>query len=247
MKPHNTPEGETRQPEGSAPAPPPSTRMILVMAGVAASAGLLIVLAFQITLPVITANKAKALREAVFQVVPGAKSLQTFGVTDAGEVVFLEEGKTARGEKGTKKLKAFIWKIYGGYNEEGALLGVALEAAGQGYQDTIGILYGYDPAKEKVIGMAVLASKETPGLGDKIAKDPVFMENFKALEAKLKADGSGLLEAIKVVKKGTKKNPWEIDAITGATISSDAVGKIFNQSLPARLPVVQKNLANFKK
>ena len=33
------------------------------------------------------------------------------------------------------------------------------------------VLYGYRPADRKVIGMWILDSRETPGLGDKIYKD----------------------------------------------------------------------------
>jgi len=77
--------------------------------------------------------------------------------------------------------------------------------------------------------------RETPGLGDKISSDAGFLENFKNLEAKL-------LHAITVVKHGTKKNPWEIDAISGATVSSRAVGRMLQKSVQAVVPVISKNL-----
>ena len=55
-----------------------------------------------------------------------------------------------------------------------------LTAAAQGYADVVRVLYGYDPACACIVGMTVLESKETPGLGDKIDTDPDFLLNFKS-------------------------------------------------------------------
>jgi len=60
-------------------------------------------------------------------------------------------------------------------------------------------------------------------------------------------EGDGKLQHLfEVVKPGTKKNPWQIDGITGATISSKAVGKLLNASAPRHLPPVQKNMSRLK-
>ena len=77
---------------------------------------------------------------------------------------------------------------------------------------------------------------ETPGLGDKIAFDPDFLTNFIALDATLNAVGDGLRNPIKTVKHGTKSEAWQIDAIAGATISSNAIGKMLNESAQSLLP-----------
>ncbi|MEW8061985.1 MAG: FMN-binding protein, partial [Candidatus Thiodiazotropha sp.] len=77
---------------------------------------------------------------------------------------------------------------------------------------------------------------ETPGLGDKIITDANFVANFEALDARLSGDGQALENEIVTVKHGSKQNPWEIDAISGATISSKAVGKALNQSAKRLLP-----------
>jgi len=96
-----------------------------------------------------------------------------------------------------------------------------MPAAGPGFQDTIAILYGYKPGQKIVVGMEVLESRETPGLGDKIYKDAEFVGGFSALSVE---------PEIFAVKKGTKSQPNEIDAITGATISSKAVVRIINEA-----------------
>ena len=49
-----------------------------------------------------------------------------------------------------------------------------------GYQDVIRVLYGYSFDTEAIIGIRVLESKETPGLGDKIETDPDFLGQLEA-------------------------------------------------------------------
>jgi electron transport complex protein RnfG len=84
---------------------------------------------------------------------------------------------------------------------------------------------------------------ETPGIGDKIVKDAAFLENFRALEAKPNATGDGLENPIVLVKTGEKNNPWEVDAITGATISSKAVVRMLNETSQAMAPIIIRNLS----
>ena len=211
-----------------------STAMLRTLIGVAAVAGTLIVVVFQLTLPIIKAKKAEALRRAVFDVIPGARRVVTFRLEEDGSLAPLK-GEDERAVK-----------YYAGYGEDNLLVGVAVEAQGQGYQDVIRVLYGYKPAEQQIIGMKVLESKETPGLGDKIGKDPAFLANFNKLTARLTQDGTKLEHAFEVVKPGAKKNPWQIDGITGATISSKAVGRLLNGSAPQRLPPLVKNISRLK-
>lgn len=220
-------------------APPPegggNTReMMVALIGVAALCGLLIVTAFQVTLPTIKAKKAEALRKAVFQVIPNTERVITYKLDAQGKLAPLQ-GEDERAVK-----------VYAGYRDGQELTGVAIEAQGQGFQDVIKVIYGFAPEEEKVVGMKVLESKETPGLGDKIIHDADFLANFDALDVRLNAEGSALANPIQVVKHGHKKNAWEIDAITGATISSKAIGKLLNASTAERLPQVLRNLPQLK-
>jgi len=210
---------------------PNSGTMLRTLIGVAAVAGTLIVVVFQLTLPIIKANKAEALRRAVFVVLPGARKLVTFK---------LEEDIRLTRLTGEDKRAV---KYYAGYGEDNQLVGVAIEAQGQGYQDIIRLLYGYKPEEQQIIGMKVLESKETPGLGDKIGKDPAFLANFDQLTVRLTQDGTKLEHPFEVVKHGAKKNPWQIDGITGATISSKAVGRLLNASASRRLAPLRENLS----
>lgn len=135
--------------------------------------------------------------------------------------------------------------VHAGYDENGSLVGIAIQAQGMGYQDVIRILYGYDPAREAIIGMQVLASKETPGLGDKIEKDPAFLANFDALDVRLAPDGRSMKHPIEAVKGGEKSQPWQIDGITGATISSKAIAGMLRESSAQWMPVIHRQWAIF--
>ena len=218
----------------SRPAPPSTWHMYRAMVGVGVFCGLLIVTAFQVTQPIIERNKAEALQEAIFHVLPNTSTSRTYRLDKAGDFKLLE-GK-AHGEQ----------LVYAGYDDREELVGLAVEAQGMGYQDVIGLIYGYSFAEEAIIGIQVLESKETPGLGDKIETDPGFLDNFEALDVSLRDDLSELANPVVPVKHGEKTHPWEVDGITGATISSVAIAKILNQSAQYWVPRIQSHLGDFQ-
>jgi electron transport complex protein RnfG len=47
---------------------------------------------------------------------------------------------------------------------------------------------------------------------------------------------------IELVKHGEKTDPWQVEAITGATISSRAVTSILRESTAAAVPVIADNM-----
>ncbi|MES9941419.1 MAG: RnfABCDGE type electron transport complex subunit G [Candidatus Thiodiazotropha sp. 6PLUC2] len=225
----STPEAQVVQP--STPAGP----MIRTLMGIAMLSGFLVVLTYQLTKPIIAENQRRAIEAAVFQVIPGAVSRRDFLVTESGVVAVTEDTP----KEGTL--------VYAGYDQQGKLKGVAAKAGAQGYADMIHLLYGYDPICQCIRGIKVLKLAETPGLGDKIITDANFVANFDALEAKLNASGESLANEIVTVKHGTKKHPWEIDAISGATISAKAVGKALNQSAKHLLPRLMPGIDELSK
>jgi electron transport complex protein RnfG len=95
--------------------------------------------------------------------------------------------------------------------------------------------------------MSVVFMRETPGIGDKIITDAGFLANFKALDVKLKADLAALANEVKTVKHGSKTQPWQIDAIAGATITSRAVGRAINEAAQQLLPRLVPNLESIRK
>lgn len=212
---------------------PSSLKMILTMAGIGLIAGILIVMTFQLTFPIIKVNKAAALERAVFDVVPGARSKAVFKLS--GDQLLPLEGEDE-----------LAVKYYACYGDSGDLVGVAVEAAGQGFQDVLRVLYGYSPRCDCVVGLKVLESKETPGLGDKIESDARFKSNFDSLDVALDP-GGGMKHPVALVKHGEKTEPWQIEAITGATISSRAITTIIRESTAVSVPLIQKNLSVLEK
>ncbi len=198
-------------------APPPytTTRLVATLLIAGLLSGIAIVGAYEITKPMIEANRARALRQAVFEVVPGAERLQRLAERDGALA-------PAAGEAGTEQ------SIYAGYGSDGEFLGYAIPGEAPGYQDIVKLLYGFDPARKRVIGMEILESKETPGLGDRIYKDQDFVGAFRDL---------AIEPTIELVKDGAT-SPNQVDGITGATISSKTVVRIINQSNAEWLPLL---------
>ena len=143
---------------------------------------------------------------------------------------------------GSGETPAGAVKFFAAYDGGGKLAGIAAEGAAKGYADTVRIMFGYETACQCVVGIGVVAMRETPGIGDKIITDKEFLANFKALDARLKADLSALANEVKTVKHGTKTSAWQIDAISGATITSRAVGRAINDTAQALLPRLVPNL-----
>jgi electron transport complex protein RnfG len=211
------------------PALPSTVAMIRTLGGIAMISGFLVVLVYQFTLPIINENKRRALEQAVFKVIPNAQK-QLYFLLTPGALTRLEEEDIADAN------------LFAGYDTLGKFAGVALEAAAPGYQDIVRTLYGYSPKCECIVGITVLESKETPGLGDKVETDPNFLANFEALDARLNDDKSAMLHNIETVKHGTKTQPWQIDAISGATITSKAIGRGLDESTRNTLPLLVRHL-----
>ena len=94
-------------------------------------------------------------------------------------------------------------RVYYKCYKQGRLVGYGLVVFAPGYSNEIKVMVAVD--KDKVIkGIKVLEQQETPGLGSKITED-CFAEQFKNKKAKELILGEN------------------IDAISGATISSEAV------------------------
>jgi len=180
-------------------------RLIATLGGAGALAGLALVFVYQITQPRIQAHKAEMLRRAIHEVLKDPARYET---------LYLVDGKLTTDGKGGDR-------VYLGYDENDKPVGFAIAAGEPGFQDVVKLIFGYDAVKKTVIGMRVLESKETPGLGDKIEKDDGFVGQFE-----------GAATPLQGVKAGRGKGgEQEIDMITGATISSRAVIRIINNAL----------------
>lgn len=217
------------------PPVPGAWAMVRALVGVGLVCGLLIVSAFLFTEPIIARNRAAALERAIFAVLPAARTSRAFALAGDGRLVPAETAAPAAPV------------VHAAYDERGALAGVAIAARGLGYQDVIEVLYGYDPAREAIVGLEVLSLRDTPGLGDKIESDPQFLRNFEHLDVRLAAGGAALANPIVPVKPGEKEQPWEVDTITGATITSSAVARMLDESAAFWVPRLRPQLAALRR
>jgi electron transport complex protein RnfG len=199
---------------------PSSLRLVSTLGVAGLTAGLVLVGVYVWARPLIERNQEERLQAAVRQVLPGTATTSR---------LLLEDGRLSPFDE-TEPRAAREELIIAGYREDGTVVGYAIPAEGPGFMDTIKLIYGYDPGRRVVIGMEVLESRETPGLGDKIITDEAFRDNFQALAVE---------PEIVPVKKGRKTDPNQVDCITGATISSESVVKILNRSVDRWGPLLE--------
>jgi Na+-transporting NADH:ubiquinone oxidoreductase subunit NqrC len=100
---------------------------------------------------------------------------------------------------------------------------VACEFRGPGVWGPIEGIITLDSSLQRIAGVRVLVQEETPGLGDRI-KDPDYLAAYSG-----KSTQEPLELAIR--RKATLEN--EIDAISGATLSSQAMVKVVNDAVAA--------------
>ena len=199
-----------------------SFRLVATLAVTGLLSGLVLVGIFLVTQPVILRNQAEAMQRAIFRVLPGTTAIETYVLS--GEE--LQPFESADGSLPAADA------VFAGRSDDGSLVGYAILADGAGFMDTIKLIYGFDPRRRAIVGMQVLDSRETPGLGDKIIFDEEFHQNFVELKVEPEIVG------VKVAEQPRPSN--EVDTITGATISSDAVISILNDSTQRWLPILDR-------
>jgi Na+-translocating ferredoxin:NAD+ oxidoreductase subunit G len=206
------------QSDAERPQMVPAWRLVLTLGVAGAMAGALIVSVHQWTQPRILAHQARAVAAAIDEVLQAPARVET---------LFLWQGAlTATPPAGADTVK--LDRIWAGYDESGARVGYAIIGAEAGFQDVIRLMFGYDPAAQRVLGMRILESKETPGLGDKIFKDETFVSAFRTAQLPMIPTKPG---------SGTG-DPREVDTITGATISARTVINIINSRVAAVNPLL---------
>lgn len=112
------------------------------------------------------------------------------------------------------------FNVYPVLDAGGRPVGWVVPTSGQGFADRIEILLGLNQDATRITGLYVLDQKETPGLGNKIVDD-----EWRAQFAN-KATKEPL-----VVTKSVPETDYEVQAVTGATISSDSVTDTVNSTV----------------
>ena len=93
---------------------------------------------------------------------------------------------------------------------------LAFETFASGFGGDVGVIVGYNLEENSISGIGVTTCSETPGIGLKI-KEKSFTDAFK---------GMGIESIMKI-----KSDGGDINAISGATISSRAVAQALEKSI----------------
>jgi electron transport complex protein RnfG len=121
--------------------------------------------------------------------------------------------------------------VYRGTSEGGELLGYAVELEATGYAGGIRMLVGLDARLSDVTGIEIVEQAETPGLGGRISEES-FQDRFSGLSA------SGEVQLVKNRPADASEN--EVEAISGATISSRAVVTGVNRAIDVAPEVIEE-------
>ncbi len=146
---------------------------------------------------------APAIEEQLLINVQGPAIATVFNKADNNPVADRQTFTTADGRK-VVVFPCFV-------NNE--LTGVALEDFGVGYGGDLGVIVGFNVHNDSLAGVGMTQLKETPGLGMRV-KEPAFAEQFRNAEFPVALTSAG----------------GRIDAISGATISSNGVIEAVNKA-----------------
>jgi len=181
-----------------------TAKMVIVLTVITALSGAILSTWDGVTKPKIAYHQLQALKAAISDVLPPYDNYE---------------------EKDINGNKIYIGKI----GSDTQPIGIAFKVEGSGFQGNISIMVGVDPSFTLITGIKVLEQIETPGLGTKIVEDPSnkanpfwFPEQFVEV---------ALSPQIDVVKNSIPQNPNEVQAISGATITSKAVVRIINDNI----------------
>lgn len=193
-------------------------------------AGLILGGVYQVTKTVIEENENKAKVAAYQQVCPGAVN---FVETDSFKQMLPKANSSDMFADGTLG-NVLINEALMGVDAAGNQVGYVVNASSKdGFGGEIILTVGFD-AQLKVNGIQIMTINETAGLGMK-AKEPEFMNQFK----------DKLVEQFAVTKTGAQTES-DINALSGATITSKAVTSAVNAALkfihtavvPGSVPVI---------
>ena len=171
--------------------------------------------------PLIDANETKVKMAGVVEVVPGGAASKPVS-------------EVAPGPASGDPLEAY--QVLDG---QGQVLGWAVIGEGTGFSDKIRLMVGVSPDLNRTLGIKILKDSETPGLGTKI-REGAYPDQFYGRGRPAPSLEAGPLAVV----KSAPGAPNEVQAITGATISSKAVVSIVNQSVSALRSRIGQGEAN---
>lgn len=192
-----------------------SVKMITVLTIVGLLSGGFLTFGYRKTALKIERKSLESLRKAIFVVLPEA--------VDYRELKLGEE------------------TLYQGIAKNGQEIGLAFSVEGSGFQGKIKIMVGVDQDLDRIQNIQVLESVETPGLGGKITEDD-FQQQFKwlSIKEKIKLGKGPKPKQGDTISQASPGIQAEVQAITGATISSQAVVDMINGKIATIKKIMRK-------
>ena len=177
-------------------------------------AGIMLGFVYELTKEPIRIQQEKAIQEACMAVFPGVQGME-FRMLESEEMESVQDGALTA-ELAADGVK--IGSVYEAVNRDGVFCGYVVEStSSQGYGGNI-VLYVGVAADRTVSGVAVLDISETVGLGMEAPK--VLTPQFAGRKA----------EQFSYTKTGSRVDS-EVDAISGATVTTKAVVNAVNGAL----------------
>lgn len=168
----------------------------------------------EITKEPIAKAEQKAKMDAYNIVLPNA----TFEEPENKQIL-LDEASDILGAEGLSKCS--VDDLYFAYDEAGDKIGCVMSATSpSGYGGDIKVAVGISYKTNQITGFSVLSNSETAGLGAKCTEDE-FAAQFAGKSA----------TKLEYVKGGGASGETKIDAISGATITTNAVTEAVNSAL----------------
>ena len=182
--------------------------LITLVAGLALSA------VNEITKAPIAKAEQQAKMDAYNTVLPNA----SFEEPDNKQTL-LNESASALDAAGLSKCS--VDDLYFAYDESGKKIGCVMSATSpSGYGGDIKVAIGISYETNQITGFSVLSNSETAGLGAKCTEDDIIAQFAGKSATKLE-----------YVKGGGASGDTQIDAISGATITTNAVTEAVNSAL----------------
>lgn len=157
-----------------------------------------------------------------------AKKLQTSVLSAAG----IEYDEDTLNEVYSENIKEIAYQ-----NEEGLFYvtgegEVIFEFTGSGLQDQVSGAICMNADLETIKGIKIVKQNETPGLGGRI-KDAEFLNQFK---------GKKFFPEIKIQSPGKASGDNEVDGISGATLSCNALEAMLNSESKKYIPAIKESM-----
>lgn len=176
-------------------------RLVWILTIICAVAGGVLALLNGVTEPKISKQTEETVKHALHEVLPVATRFHE-------DFAMLEEARIG-GEE--------ITDFFLGYDQNETLTGMVMIMESRGYSSNIKLMVGIS-IEGLVSGVKILSQSETPGLGNKIVEDSFLLQ--PALQ------NASVQQELAVTKDG-----GDVQAVTGATVSSRAVVRGINKAL----------------